>query len=625
MSILSNILTEDSYGERYYLQYQNLLDNQVSVKIYERDYSGSSTAYVAAGNDVDISRSFTDGDFFKPIAGTQIHLKIVTNEPNEFRDFRHADNRKYWVEVTLAGTTVAFGYILPETFEQDWGSKPHIVRVTAADQLGLLHDMPFQNNDESQIVGIERVSDIITFLLNKAGMRGVNRWWDGVGIRPHLAENTSRGLFYNLYMDCGKWKDYSCYEVLVELLEAFNCQISQYQFRWIIKSPTETRIYYGVKYNRAGDVLTTGITTDSEFQVTGTGHDGLYASRLSMIVERPIGKVEVEYEKLLRETLVRARSVVGGGSYQVRFFQNSFSMWPTNLFDGSGVGLSFDVVDAAGSEGRFKFEMDVFIAPRINYEAPLDFESQIKWTWKIIQSGGGTEYEYTRSAVIPSGRKTKVEDSIRLDGLQAGGQLLLIIHPMVQTIPAKIAWVSISEYSIIAVDTSDEPYPGNEVMKFTVDERENRVLKVTKPFGLEGTLASMTNARSIYAYENNLMVLQGGLYIRAYQFEYMLTSSPFTLVNWIKNTYLKHYGWNKLRVSADIKNMTKGKILWGFTEVLDPNIDQTFTVASSRWNPKLDYYSVELIGFTTRDWILATGFWNDGGVWIDTEFWIDEL
>ena len=23
------------------------------------------------------------------------------------------------------------------------------------------------------------------------------------------------------------------------------------------------------------------------------------------------------------------------------------------------------------------------------------------------------------------------------------------------------------------------------------------------------------------------------------------------------------------------------------------------------------------------DWILTTGFWNDGGSWIDTDFWID--
>lgn len=25
----------------------------------------------------------------------------------------------------------------------------------------------------------------------------------------------------------------------------------------------------------------------------------------------------------------------------------------------------------------------------------------------------------------------------------------------------------------------------------------------------------------------------------------------------------------------------------------------------------------------TDNWILKTGFWNDGGLWIDTDFWID--
>jgi hypothetical protein len=25
----------------------------------------------------------------------------------------------------------------------------------------------------------------------------------------------------------------------------------------------------------------------------------------------------------------------------------------------------------------------------------------------------------------------------------------------------------------------------------------------------------------------------------------------------------------------------------------------------------------------TTDWILATGFWNDGGEWVDTSVWID--
>lgn len=27
----------------------------------------------------------------------------------------------------------------------------------------------------------------------------------------------------------------------------------------------------------------------------------------------------------------------------------------------------------------------------------------------------------------------------------------------------------------------------------------------------------------------------------------------------------------------------------------------------------------------TDRWILKTGFWDDGGLWIDTDFWIDQL
>jgi hypothetical protein len=61
------------------------------------------------------------------------------------------------------------------------------------------------------------------------------------------------------------------------------------------------------------------------------------------------------------------------------------------------------------------------------------------------------------------------------------------------------------------------------------------------------------------------------------------------------------------------------------TVVVDPNSLrqlQQFPICNNSVNDILTKIN-EVFDTMNDNWILATGFWNDDAVWIDTDFWID--
>lgn len=59
--------------------------------------------------------------------------------------------------------------------------------------------------------------------------------------------------------------------------------------------------------------------------------------------------------------------------------------------------------------------------------------------------------------------------------------------------------------------------------------------------------------------------------------------------------------------------------------VVDQNAQRqlaTYPICNSAVSNILDQID-QIVGLLTDNWILATGFWNDNALWIDTKTWID--
>jgi hypothetical protein len=633
MAIIDNILALPTYGERYNLTYKNRVDDTIAIKIFERGYTGLVDELIGGGTECTVGKSFLDGDFFRPIAGTQIELTLYAETTNQFQAFRYADNRKYFVTVQARGITMAFGYLLPETFEQDWGSLPDMVRITATCGLGILKEVPFENNDGSTIKGLERLSDIVSYCLYRAGFPQSYVWYDCLNIVPINAATPANGTLWNCYTETDQFEGLNCEEVLSRILESFNAQISQFEEGYMILSPDEPEVAGAIAFGYLGAVLATGLTDTHEYNF---GTDGKAAGRGVLKMEAKVKEIGLVYTKIVRD----------------------------NLLDGE-----WEIQAPAPPAGDITFREDGtvivkntnrFIAPRIRMpiqrQGSLFPRSFLKVTIRAVwdytwadQTGRPTEANFNygltgtpwppmtgvgasfRMIVIPvsEGRAVTIERVIEVP--TSTDDVYFTIQTTADEVIDRKTWTFDNLQIELVKNAEGEPFELKREFDFSITggESNNRVLIVEKYFHyvLPTTTFPFFDVVERYAYKNQFLLDAGGGFYETFAFWQEIGGAlPFLLHNYIREKYQKYYSLTKIRYSGGFWDFGI-KTFKPFTAVKDGNIEQLMKVSSYTWQPKQNYYELELIGFALNpdlaEWILETGFWDDLGVWIDTATWND--
>jgi hypothetical protein len=659
MAILDNILPTGAYGIRYELAYKNRTDNDIRLRIWERDYEDAPDDLTATGTDVVLNLSFADGDFFRPVAGTQIDLSLYAMTTDQYKDFRYADNRKYFVTLEQDTVVMGWGYLMPETYEQDWGSLPDVVRITATDGLGVLKDLPFENNDGEAIRTIERGSDIITFLLYKAGLPSTYTWFDTIDVRPSESETPANGCLYNVYFECERFVGMTCGEVLTEILETFNAQVVQYKTGYLIRHIDTEAFLDGVQYLSSGDVESPGYVFDDDYTIPTHGR---YAGRVVMQNETPVKEVNIEYKRELIKSLIQHDriEIVSDNATWIANTQIGYNT------EGDLSSLFIYMPPTPVTTGKVLFHLEKYPDPVTEDGIPIEFgELLVKFKVRNIQAisplsgtcpfgwffgldfGKYWSCDHCWLAADCEDKLDQINDAsnqfvfgiqmndstfplpvniIRTSqisgydvdmsvtayfGLDPCKQLFLSLNAVDQDSGGLSAGILITDiqitYPFTTPDNEIQVTDGSHIETIPINENNQKTVDVVKSYEhnslpTPGHPFNLFASRSPYIFQNNMYCKPGADYVLTDDSGWIqiTTLIGVPLHEFIKAKYNQFYSLTKSRVQGAIWDAGTAK-MFPYQNIIDPAMDQIMKINSLSWQPKNNYYEVEMIGFKQAD------------------------
>lgn len=656
MSLLDHLPTPASYTLRFYVEFYDRNGIKHLLSIYKRDYNSINEPLVLNGDGISVQRQFLDDNFFLPIGGTQISLSLVSETATQYWEFAEANNNDYYVELTRGNIVEAFGYLLPETYEHDWGNLPHIVNITATDNLGFLKDQKFEIDEDTPITGVEKLSDIITFILNKCYLQSSANWWDLIPIIPDPFPGGTVyewGFLYNEAVECEQFIGMTCAEVLEKILSSIPARIIQCKNGYIIQSPDEQSTTKGRRYNQDGTLEDLFDTFDSTYEINGTQPNGKYSGRPLISVEKSVKSFSLKYLKNYKDELAFTLGQINLPNHpptpinQETIDDEKFIYWDSDkgfavnlthylglaFVQGCKVQVSFEIIAYSTKEDNwwigsrppqpFQLRYSVMLANDVTN--PNDPEEPNVSAVDIEEYNEWTSFSYNFTPFYDT-------TSITVD-INFGHYIRTETNT--SCLPEELAklFIKIKNLKVKVIQNEDPEFEikKEHIIKYYGNPLNNKVVEIDKYFGFTSNISnpiiSGDTAEEFWKVQNVLLTIIDG--DSEGSFVYERTRLRFkdylgNYVNW-ENYFASKYSWffleNKFRATFDLVNIN------GY---IYPNTKVYFTQISSNpvfivsytWNPKLDYYSMEVIA-NIKEWILEDGHWNDLGVWMDFKYWVE--
>lgn len=260
-------------GVKYRLSYCNKDATPLRLDIEDSSYSGAIIPIKAASNPFTLSM-LNDSEFAKlgTIRATEASLEILSSD--DFNIDILADNSETKLNVKFYFNNVLewTGFVLPD-FYQETINKDKIINITATDRLGVLKDIPFPENYQNiSLLDVVKNCLLKTGLsLNIVTLIGYNAVGKSLDNRPLEVQVIGERLF-NQNGDV-----LNCYDVLMSVLDTFNCFITQFRGKWHIinKQQLETGLGRLIEYNP--DLLNNTIVSNVEFSRSVYNLDKVYS------------------------------------------------------------------------------------------------------------------------------------------------------------------------------------------------------------------------------------------------------------------------------------------------------------------------------------------------------------
>jgi len=271
-----------AYGLKYRLQFKDILNNDVRVDFFLKDYSGGLSGYLrgSAGNELILKRNLGSGGEPEYIDSHEFSIEFIPTESINLNTFRSKSNKKWMLKVYINDEQFYWLWLINTDARQPMNFKRgEPVRLTATDGLGLLKSehlsmqdvqsvwvdpstgeylyiYPYQESPPSPpsgwveeqvtldfpIFGEISYLDALALCLKKVGFDiniavvcGITTDWIEA-----LSTSTHPLKLIKIYASVFEGK--SVYEILQILCVNMNCIVSQYDGRWFFWRPNE--LYY---------------------------------------------------------------------------------------------------------------------------------------------------------------------------------------------------------------------------------------------------------------------------------------------------------------------------------------------------------------------------------------------
>jgi hypothetical protein len=233
-----------TYGLKYYGEFKDYFNNLIRVEIAERNYSGSSSEMVMAENPAQLDYPGDEFDVYRPIFGSQLIISVISITDFQYISLHTADARQYQVTVLKDSVLYWKGWVIPDLFNEPYVAPPYVVNISARCGLGELENVPVPEKVMSYVDGETPVlkSFVNLYSILTYGLRLLNL---GLNIKEAIniynVERTTPPIntdttLTDTYIDLTQYSGQSLYELISDILKAHTARLYQQDgFWWMVR------------------------------------------------------------------------------------------------------------------------------------------------------------------------------------------------------------------------------------------------------------------------------------------------------------------------------------------------------------------------------------------------------
>ena len=235
-----DIIEDNSNNLRYFLQYNNIVNDEYKCEIYKKGYKGTPTEIKGK---VSIDKGSVS-DHLDAVRGTGLSLELEATTLLNLEDLYTDDEQDFTVKLYKNNIIIFVGYLKPDGVFQDYVKDVWKINIDCIDGLGALDNLSFVKESGLHFVGKMKPLDIIYYCLKRSGISlpintSINTFYEG------LAIDSTTNILNKIYLNADRFVKtndntiMSCDEVLRSVLDIFTAVITQQNGEWYIYKPNE--------------------------------------------------------------------------------------------------------------------------------------------------------------------------------------------------------------------------------------------------------------------------------------------------------------------------------------------------------------------------------------------------
>jgi len=229
-------------AEKYRIKFKSLQGQQCIVRFLYESYTGGSTE-ILGGSAPFVLREFnTDENWFKPVRPLMAEIQIVTDGSGvTIDDFLQDTDSEIKVHFDFGSwTNYWIGYIMQDDFQEIWQDTNHILLLRASDGIGLLDNVPLQDNAGDELLGKFTPFELIQYAMYQTPQTFVNSVIINNLFHTSMNDANGQTSLDQCYIDSKTFQTdvpiqyESSLTVLNKINSAFSQTLFQYKGQWHI-------------------------------------------------------------------------------------------------------------------------------------------------------------------------------------------------------------------------------------------------------------------------------------------------------------------------------------------------------------------------------------------------------
>ena len=229
-------------AEKYRIEFKTLQGQNCVVKFDFASHTGSSTTLQCGINPFILREFNTDENLFKAVRPMMAEIQILSEQNNvTIDDFLTDSDNAITVYFDFGSwTNYWVGWIMQDDFQEIWQYTNHILLLRASDGIGLLENVPLQDNAGDEILGKKTPWDLIKYAMYQTPQTFTNSVVINNLFHPSMDDTAGKMPLDQCYIDVKTFQTdvpiqyESSLSVLNKINTSFNQTIFQYKGQWYI-------------------------------------------------------------------------------------------------------------------------------------------------------------------------------------------------------------------------------------------------------------------------------------------------------------------------------------------------------------------------------------------------------